>query len=85
MKLVIKAKTLEIYIYIVFFEGSSFTSLICYTNFLKQKILFGFIRPIFLRFVKTFLKLIGQSAFDVKFYHRKIMVVAKNEIHFNNM
>lgn len=48
-----------------------------FTNSLKRKIIFGFIRPLVLKVIRFILKIVGEGASDVWFEHREIMVVAK--------
>jgi hypothetical protein len=48
-----------------------------FTNSLKKKIIFGFIRPLVLKVIRFILKIVGEGASDVWFEHREIMVVAK--------
>ncbi|WP_418626577.1 class I SAM-dependent methyltransferase [Anaerosinus sp.] len=44
---------------------------------LKQKICFGIIRPILVKFIKFIFKILGEGAADICFEHREIMAIVK--------
>ncbi|SEO72351.1 class I SAM-dependent methyltransferase [Propionispora vibrioides] len=50
-----------------------------FLNTLKQKIIFGFVRPILLKMLRLFFKILGEGACDIWFEHREILVIAKKE------
>ncbi|SHJ53161.1 class I SAM-dependent methyltransferase [Propionispora hippei] len=47
---------------------------------LKQKIAFGFIRPLLVKIVKFFLRILGEGAYDVWFEHREILAIVRKKM-----